>query len=192
MIDKYRGSRYIISDLHIGHKNIHKFRSHYQATAEQHWEAALVGLRSVPKRATLFLLGDIASTKEHLALVKNIPCKNKILICGNHDVESGITMKDLADTYEKVYSLSKYKGFWQQHAPVHTSELRGLRQIHGHTHYNLMLDEEGDVDTRYINTCVEYTGYIPLNWEYVVSGEYTEECKKVWTDYKTKGIIKTE
>ena len=190
MIDKYSGSRYIISDLHIGHKNIHKHRSHHQATAEEHWEEALEGLRSVPKRATLFLLGDIAFTKEHLSLVKDIPCKNKILICGNHDTESGITMRDLTDTYEKVYSLSKYKGFWQQHAPVHPSELRGLRQLHGHTHYYLMLDEEGEVDTRYINTCVEYTGYRPLNWEYVVSDEYQQQCKMRFDWFKKNDLVK--
>lgn len=189
MIEKSISNRYIISDLHIGHKNIHRHRKTYEGTAEDHWNLALEGLMSVPKKATLFLLGDIAFSKEHLSSIGKIPCRNKVLICGNHDTENKITMQDISEVYDQVYSLQKYKGFWQQHSPIHSSELRGFRQVHGHTHYNLMLDDNGNIDRRYINTCVEYTGYTPIPWEYAISDEYTQGCKKLWTDYKNRGII---
>lgn len=192
MIDKSISNRYVISDLHIGHKNIHKFRETYQGTEEDHWNLALEGLMSVPKKATLHFLGDITFSKEDLLAIGKIPCRNKILICGNHDTDNKVTMEDISSVYDQVYSLRKYKGFWQQHSSIHSSELRGFRQIHGHTHYHLMLDDEGQIDTRYINTCVEYTGYTPVPWEYIISDEYTQECKKLWTDYKTRGIIKTK
>lgn len=184
-------SRYLISDLHIGHNNIHKFRKGIADTAEEHWEMALEGLRAIPKRATIFLLGDIAFTKEHLEEISKLKCKNKILVLGNHDVYEGrgITTGDLCDVYEKVYSLHKYKGYWMSHAPIHPTELRGKLVLHGHTHFQLML-KDGIPDPRYISCCAEYTSYKPITWEYATSLEYHQECVKLWEHYKTEGLIK--
>lgn len=176
-------SRYLISDCHIGHNNIHKFRG-MGMTSEEHWEAALEGLRKIPKRATLFLGGDICLSPEFLPRIKDIPCKNKILMVGNHDCYEGrgTTMQDLVNTYEKVTSLHKYKGYWMSHAPIHPMELRGKFMVHGHTHPYLMLREDGTQDTRYINICVEYTSYDPITFEYATSDEYQQECWKKWKE----------
>lgn len=175
--------RYIISDLHIGHKNISKFRGGGMSS-EEHWEMAIEGLMRIPKKGTLFLLGDIVLDKDYLPRVANIPCKNVILLMGNHDCYEGrgIDIKDLADTYTKVMSLHKYKGHWMSHAPKHPAELRGAKNVHGHTHPYLMLDEEGGQDTRYISCCVEYTSYDPITWEYAISDEYQQECWKLWKE----------
>ena len=182
-------SRYIISDLHIGHNNIQRFRKGVYDTSEEHWEAALEGLRSIPKRATLFLLGDIAFTKEHLDEVSKIPCKNKILVVGNHDLDRKTTsMKNLVETYDQVYSLHKYKGYWMQHSPIHPQELRGRVCLHGHTHYELMKDVSG-FDTNYVNCCVEYMGYNPVTFEYATSEEYQQECKKKYIEYCKLGLV---
>ena len=185
-------SRYICSDLHIGHNNIHNFRKGIAGTAEEHWEMALEGLRAIPKRATIFLLGDIAFTKEHLKEVANIPCKNKILIVGNHCLDrKEITMRDLCDTYEKVYSLHKYKNHWMTHAPIHPMELRGKKNLHGHTHFQLML-KDGVPDPLYINCCAEYSSYTPITYEYATSLEYHQECVNLWKHYKAQGLIKDD
>ena len=182
-------SRYIISDLHIGHNNIQNFRKGLYETSEEHWEAALEGIRSIPKRATLFLLGDIAFTKEHLEAVSKISCRNKVLVVGNHDLHRKTTnMKDLVGAYDQVYALHKYKDYWMQHSPIHTQELRGKRCLHGHTHYELMKDDCG-IDREYTNCCVEYTGYKPITFEYATSEEYQQECKKKYLEYSKFGLV---
>lgn len=199
-------SRWIISDTHLGHKGIEHFRKRARpenigakwdvvtnplipmSSGEQH-EAVYESLAQIPKRATLFLLGDIAFTKVWLDRIKKLPCKNKILFAGNHCLpRKDISMKDLVDTYEQVYALHKYKGYWMQHSPIHQQELRGKRDIHGHTHYQLMLDENGQPDPRYINVCCEYTGHKPITWEYAISDQYWEACTLKWEQYKQQGL----
>lgn len=184
--------RYIISDLHLSHKNISNFRDN-GLTSEEQWDKAYEGLTIANKRDILFLLGDIAFSKYWLDKIKELPCQNKILIVGNHCLQGGITMRDLVDTYEQVYSLHKYKGFWLSHAPIHPMELRGKRNIQGHTHPYLMTKEvygETVVDDRYINVCVEYVGYTPIKWEYAISEEYKQECLIKYKQFILEGKIK--
>lgn len=183
-----QSDRYIISDCHFGHENITSFRKlkkqdgSLMSSEEQH-ELLMEHLCLVPKKATLFLLGDIAFDKYWLSRVSEIPCKNKILIVGNHDLDKKVSMKDLVETYDQVYSLHKYKKHWMSHAPIHLMELRGKKNIHGHTHPYLMLDEDGVPDTNYINVCCEYTGHKPIPWEYAISDEYHQECVIKWKYY---------
>lgn len=204
--------RFIIGDLHIGHKSIHTFRKRGVSrgggileftensiensytggsylSAEGHWECAFEGISRVGKRDILFLMGDIVLDKQYLERMKKVPCRNKVLILGNHDIGDGrqICMQDLMGTYDKIYSLHKYKSFWLSHVPIHPDELRGKKCIHGHTHPYLMLDKNGEVDKNYINVCVEYTGYTPIKWEYAISNEYAQECE---TLYKKRMLFK--
>lgn len=205
-------NRYIISDTHIGHKNISKFRQMRKLenkdlkwnpegidegrpknelvpmTSEDHWERAFEGIASLRKRDTVFMLGDMVLYKDHLPRMKALP-QRKILIVGNHDLYDGrgITMQDLVDAYDQVIALHKYKKFWMSHAPIHPMELRGKRNLHGHCHPYLMLNEDGTQDTRYVSVCVEYAGYTPISFEYATSDEYQQECWKKWKeDYEPK------
>jgi hypothetical protein len=66
-------------------------------------------------------------------------------------------MKDLVNVYDKIYSLYKYKEFWLSHCPIHPEELRGKKNIHGHTHYH-NID-----DSRYFNVSMENIEYKPVN-----------------------------
>jgi hypothetical protein len=50
-----------------------------------------------------------------------------------------------------------------------------------------MLDDEGKPDNRYINTCLEYTDYRPIPWDYAMSDEYQQECYIKWAKYKEDG-----
>lgn len=184
-----KSDRYIISDCHFAHENISQFRKlknpdgSLMSSEEQH-EALYETLAQVPKRATLWLLGDIAFSKEWLERIKKLPCRNKILVCGNHDLDrKDITMRDLVNTYEQIYALHKYKGFWMSHAPIHPMELRGRKNMHGHTHPYLMLGEDGLPDKRYCNLSCEYTGHKPIPWTYAVSDEYQQECLIKWKYY---------
>lgn len=209
-------NRYIIGDLHIGHKNISKFREAYKLqdpsakwrpsadqsassiphnnyvplSSKEHWERAFEGIERLSKRSMVFLLGDIIFRKEHLERMSKVRCR-KILIGGNHCLGEGrgITMKDLVDVYDDILFLHKYKGHWLSHAPIHPEELRGKRCVHGHCHPYLMLDKEGYPDPNYISVSVEYTSYTPITWEYATSEEYRQECRKKWDYYRASGKI---
>lgn len=196
-------NRYIWADLHLGHNNIDKYRTILRledpslkwtpetiatdhrpkndivemSSEEQSW-SQFEKLNSLGKKDMIFLLGDIAFTKEWLERIKKTACR-KILIVGNHDLERSISMRDLVDVYDEVYSLYSYKGYWLTHCPIHPNDMRGKRgNIHGHKHANLVLsgDGAGTIDKRYINVCVEFASD-PLPWEYAVSEVYRLKCK---------------
>jgi len=147
---------FFCADLHLGHKNIHKFRTDFES--EEHHRAIIKENyhNVVNKRDTVYMLGDICFSHEALNEIKSWKGR-KILICGNHDLAKGITMQDLCNTYDSVYSLLKYKEFWLSHAPIHPAELRGKYNLHGHVHF-ATLD-----DPRYFNCCLENTSYKPID-----------------------------
>jgi len=164
---------YFLSDLHLAHKNICKFREGF-TSVEQH--NALIKEnyhKRVTKRDTVYFLGDVAFDKESLADVKTWAGAKKILICGNHDLDHH-TMKDLVEVYDEVYSLKKYKEFWLSHAPIHPDELRGKVNIHGHTHYHNI------ADARYVNVSMEQINYTPIELHEIRAKIYKE--KDIGTD----------
>lgn len=159
---------YFLSDLHLAHKNICKFREGF-TSVEQH--NALIKEnyhKRVTKRDTVYFLGDVAFDKESLADVKTWAGAKKILICGNHDLDHH-TMKDLVEVYDEVYSLKKYKEMWLSHAPIHPDELRGKVNIHGHTHYHNIADD------RYVNVSMEQINYTPIELHEIRAKIYKEE-----------------
>lgn len=146
----------ITSDLHLGHKNIHKFRD--AKTAEEHHEFVFERLAtSINKRDSVIFLGDIAFDKYWLDAIKSINCAKKLLVCGNHDTENGIKMRDLVNVYDDVVSMYSRRNYWFTHCPIHPSQMRGrIANIHGHLHSKVIGDD------RYINACVEHTDYYPV------------------------------
>jgi calcineurin-like phosphoesterase family protein len=170
----------ITSDLHLGHKNIHKFRPEF-SSAEEHHEIIFDNLASnINKRDSLILLGDICFSKEWLERIKTINCAKTTIIVGNHDLEFGIHMRDLVDTYDAVYSLWTKRDFWFSHAPIHPQEMRGKKaNIHGHLHGNMVwkdhlkqqyCDGYDEIDPNYINVCVEHTDWKPITFAEATNG----------------------
>jgi calcineurin-like phosphoesterase family protein len=150
---------YLTSDLHLGHKNISKFRG--LSSEEENYEILKEKWhRVVTKRDTVILLGDVCFTEERLKDFSSWTAEQKILVAGNHDLDK-LSMKTLVNYYDKVYSLLKYKGMWLSHAPIHPDELRGRVNVHGHCHYHEVDDQ------RYLNVCVEHTEMQPVNIELV-------------------------
>lgn len=127
---------YVWSDLHLGHKNIANFRPLLGLSSEEQHHLLYDSLAALNKRDTCYLLGDVCFDEYWLQKIAGVRCRT-ILICGNHDLNErshkrDITMRDLVNSYDEVYSLYKYKGFWLSHAPIHPMELRGNGNIHGH------------------------------------------------------------
>jgi len=160
----------ITSDLHLGHKNVIKWRPQF-STSEEHDEVLFDNLMSnVNKRDSIIFLGDVAMTKpwlERIAAIKNYT----YLICGNHDTERGITMRHLVDSYNKVYSLYSRRNCWLSHCPIHPQEFRKMTlNIHGHVHKATVNDHN------YFNACVENTDYKPISFSEIIERRSSSVC----------------
>lgn len=146
---------YFISDLHLGHKNILKFspsrggtcmKSHAEWLVDQ-WNTVVL------KRDIVYVLGDVCFDKKYLHYLKQMNGQ-KNLILGNHDE---FNLDIYKNYFNNIHGFKRYKGYWLSHAPIHTEELRGFDNIHGHVHsYTLK-------DRRYINVSVEAVNGIPLS-----------------------------
>lgn len=145
-------SVYVISDLHFGHKNIHKFRLGEGFNSEEdHAEYIIERWNSViTKRDTVWVLGDACFTVDCLHRFKRMR-GSKNLVLGNHDLDA----KHFLPYFGKVCGLAKYRGAWLSHAPIHQDELRGRMNIHGHTHFVNIPDK------RYFNACCENVNFKP-------------------------------
>lgn len=143
------------SDLHLGHNSVCRFRSEF-SSAEEHHNVLFDNLASaIKKRDVLFLLGDIAFDQYWLDKISCINCFKKVLILGNHDTDH-FHIKQLVDAYDEIYSLTKKAKCWISHAPLHSDELRGKGNIHGHTHSH-------NIDNPlYYNVCPENNDNRPV------------------------------
>lgn len=161
---------YVAGDLHLGHKNICKFRTNF-STAEEHDATVLHNILSTcRKRDTLILLGDCFFTKESLNHLRHI---NKYvgsvkLVLGNHDTDNDERKQNIRDIVNEqlvsgVYGLLSYKGVWLSHAPIHPDELRGRNNVHGHTHAYKIKDD------RYRCVSLEQIDYKPLLFQEAIS-----------------------
>lgn len=163
---------YLISDLHLGHKRILSFEPNYRFgdTVEEHNHILIERIKSVvkKKRDTLIMLGDICFNIELMPMLDEIP-GDKILVRGNHDsFDDGVYRK----YFKKVHGILNYKGFWLTHAPIHPTELRGRKNIHGHVHSNCIRDHYHNIDKRYINVCVENCEGYPVNFQDIKDGSF--------------------
>mgnify|MGYP000707629157 CR=1 FL=1 len=118
------------SDLHLGHKLASKMRGF--DSVKEHDEDIIVKLiEQTRPRDILFVLGDVAMSKESLQLLKAVPCRKKMLF-GNHD-EYG--HEEYLKVFESLHGFYKYKGVWLSHCPIHPQEMyRCKANIHGHIH----------------------------------------------------------
>lgn len=161
-----------ISDLHFNHNRILEFSGNYREgdTVSEHNEILIDKWNSVvTKRDVVYIHGDVffgakVSGIELVSRLKGI----KTLIMGNHDRSA----KNYLSVFNNVHGFIKFKGFWLSHAPVHSSELRGMKNIHGHLHSDIVRTGYGDPDDRYVNVCVEQCNGFPVAFEDIVSGKY--------------------
>lgn len=148
----------ISSDWHLGHKNIHKFRTQFE-TAEHHHEFVIERVSmAIQKEDTLILLGDIVFDAVWLQYIDMIKCRKKIIIIGNHDTEH-VTVAQLAGVFDEVHGMLSRRNTWFTHCPIHPSEFRNRDlNIHGHTHERIIKGR------KYFNACLERTDYKPISY----------------------------
>lgn len=155
-----------ISDLHLGHKSIIKWRlkpdgSKFESV-EEHDELIVDSYNSVvTKRSAVWVLGDVcfnADGLKSLSRLKGI----KHLVLGNHD---RYLRTNHLKTFNKICGMVAYKNkYVLTHAPLHPNSVRPRFEynFHGHIHNTPAFGEE------YRNVCVEMVGFAPVSLEEVL------------------------
>ena len=157
-------SVYFISDLHLGHNHIHVFGHRPWADSPELHDLILIDRinDTVNKRDKLFILGDVAWSKPGAAKLADIRCKNIEVVWGNHDIP-----RYIMPYIHRSHGFFKYNGYWVSHCPMHPIELRGMQNIHGHVHHNVLADD------RYVSVCVDSCNGYPVLFEDILHGTYT-------------------
>lgn len=155
----------VTADTHLGHRNIHKYRDIF-SSAEEHDNEVFENLAtSVGKRDVLYLLGDIAFTKEAWDKIGTIKCQSKVLILGNHDTER-VHMSYILQHVDRVHSLLSKNSAWFSHCPIHEVEMRAKQfNVHGHMHSQQVLGEDGLPHLKYFCASLEHTEYKPISFQ---------------------------
>ena len=158
---------YFTSDLHLGHRTIIKYRSHFD-TVEKHDEYWLHKMEQLGKNDILYILGDFlfegAHYNEYIKRIRKMKVRIK-LVMGNHDSqelykEINQTPQSPEGSVEIQLPLFSYKNFWLSHCPIHPQEMRNRTgNIHGHLHGSIL------EDSKYFDVCPEKHSYNFVNFE---------------------------
>ena len=158
---------HFIGDLHFGHKNITKFldekgrKWRYGETPEDNMKIIAERWNEVvTKRDRVYVLGDCCFTAEGFELLKSIK-GSKILVRVNH--ANFYTTRKWLEVFDEVEGIVRYKNYWLTHAPIHPDELRGKKNIHAHTHHNIIRNADGTPDERYICVSCEIIQHCPIS-----------------------------
>lgn len=128
---------YLVGDTHFGHKGVTRFRPEFSSD-EEHNDIILDNILSnTSKRDVLWMMGDNAFSLS--AIEKYIrPIYDYVghlyIVLGNHDYDRDCSI--WAEVSDKVYGITKRNKIWFSHAPMHSCELYGKPNIHGHMHRN--------------------------------------------------------
>ena len=161
---------FVTSDTHFGHEKMLTYlkadgsaaRPEFKTSKEmddfmiEQWNSVV---RPCDK---VYHLGDVAIGTRNVHTLEKLN-GDKVLIRGNHDTERISLYRRY---FRDIRAVHVHEGAIMSHIPIHPDCLsRFSFNIHGHTHYNHVM-REGVRDFRYVNVCVEHTGYRPvlLNW----------------------------
>ena len=169
-------SAFVTADTHFGHsksltfirpdgENLRPFDSVEEMDEHMinNWN------RVVNKGDTVYHLGDVVIPRPSLSILERLNGR-KILVRGNHDQGP---LKDFSRHFEDVRGAFFHPGDSTMpggliftHIPVHPSCLSGhyIGNVHGHLHCHQVFDN-GDVDKRYFNACVERNDFTPVPFE---------------------------
>ena len=151
------GNKFIISDLHFGHRNM-AFHRGFQSVEEHDQHIIDCWNNVVNKGDTVWVLGDISmekATEYHkLGLLKGY----KKVVLGNHDMCKTSHNTEMLKYVNAICGAvtNKGKGYILTHIPIHEFELQRFKKnIHGHVHENTINDK------RYVNVSCEVVNYTP-------------------------------
>jgi len=157
---------YIISDLHIGHKDIHtKWRTQYCSQSD-HDEVMIQSWNTVVKSQDVVkVLGDFIIGLKNLHYLSEL--KGTIhWTMGNHDPKITRDILNAHPNISYVDGVRPYKGAVLSHVPIHPIELEYRNwslNIHGHLH-----EEKGLPKDKYFNANADVMGIFPREFHSIM------------------------
>lgn len=159
--------RFVISDTHFTHHNILTFKNYdgspvrQFSSVEEMDETIIDNWNKVVKPGdVIYHLGDIAINKKYIHLIGR--CNgSKRLIMGNHDI---FDMNYYTPFFTKIMAMRIFPGKCiMTHVPIHSDCIGRFKiNIHGHTHCNFILNDDGQKSFFHKNVCVEVVNYTPV------------------------------
>lgn len=162
---------FIVSDTHFGHTNICKF-ARADGTPLRPWDDVsemdedMVNRWNATVRPNdkVYHLGDVVINRKALPILSRLN-GDKVLIKGNHDI---FKIHEYLAYFRDVRAYHVMDNMLLSHIPVHPgSKGRFRANVHGHTHSNVVTDENGIPDPWYIPVAVEHTNYAPISFEVI-------------------------
>lgn len=164
---------FVISDLHMGHKNVLNFTINdgeklrpFRDIHEMHSVIMDRWCQVVTPQDKIYVLGDVAMTRPGLELLRTLPGKKR-LVRGNHDLMNDKWYHDVG--FRSIYGVRQLNGVWLTHVPMHDQSMQGRARgnIHGHLHAREITcpgptPHQQVPDPRYFNACVERLEYTPI------------------------------
>lgn len=149
-------NHYVISDLHLGHKNIVKYCRPQFSDIIDHDRTIIQNLQKLRSDDVVWVLGDVAFNSKALSSLREVSCTLQ-LICGNHD---NLGYKEYAKYFKQIRGSAQFvykeQSVLLTHIPIHPSETRWDFIVHGHTHQHNIDDK------RFINVVCENTYFSPI------------------------------
>lgn len=175
---------FFISDTHFGHAStFSKFLRADGVTPLRHFtsveemdETMIENWNDAVKPTDkVYVLGDVAISKNSLKAVMPRLNGDKVLIKGNHDIYK---VSDYSEYFRDIRAYHVLDGMILCHIPIHAASLgRFGSAIHGHLHEKRVLKPRGvnartgeilysdEIDPRYFNVSVECIDYRPISLE---------------------------
>lgn len=159
---------FLISDTHFSHQGVCKFLRN-DGTKLRPWdnyeemdEVLIKNWNEVVKQDDkVYHLGDVAI--RDIGITKIMPrlMGNKRLIRGNHDI---FKTKVYQQFFKEIYGVRVLEDMILSHIPLHPGSIttRYKTNVHGHTHANRVLLDNGKIDPRYYCVAVEQINYTPI------------------------------
>lgn len=168
---------FVISDLHMGHKNIVRFQHDgkplrpFRDIHEMHSVIMERWCSVVTPQDKVYVLGDVAMSRPGLELLRTLPGKKR-LVRGNHDLMNDKWYHSVG--FKALYGVRQLNGVWLTHVPMHPQSMSGraIGNIHGHLHSNVVMQpwpRNHIIDPRYFNACVEQIDYTPRSIESIIN-----------------------
>jgi calcineurin-like phosphoesterase family protein len=163
-------SAFVTSDLHLGHSKILEFINPdgspvrpFSSLEEMHEALIDRWNKMVNTKDRIYILGDVAIPRSALKLLDQFN-GSKVLVRGNHDI---YRLQDYLPYFHDIRGAFFREGLIYTHIPVHPCNLSGryAGNVHGHLHSHLVYTDDGQVDRRYFNSCLERNDFAPVPLE---------------------------
>ena len=166
---------FFISDTHFGHYNAACVFTRDDGTplrgfksVEEMDEHMISKWNSVVSpKDRVYHVGDFCMNRKYLKTYNRLNGRIAVIL-GNHDIWKLEDYKQFQNI-DQLCGVRMFPklGWVVTHVPIHDRQLQGrwTHNIHGHLHYQRVVDKHGKIDLRYFNVSVECINYTPIDLE---------------------------